>query len=93
MLGRLLSGLVLAGFLVSPFVLGGCGPRCASDKTMSEMSEAQMAAESAEARAKALEEERISLQEEIPTKEAKVRDLESQRDALAEELRLLEAGY
>jgi hypothetical protein len=60
---------------------------------MTELDEAKIAAESAEASAKALEQERMSLQSDISGKETEVRNLQSERDALAEELRLLEAGY
>ncbi len=93
MLGRLVYVLILAGFLASLLTMGGCGPRCACSKTMSELQEAEMAAESAETRVKELEMERMSLEDKVAAMESDISELQSEREALAEELDLLEAGY
>jgi len=59
-------------------LLFGCGPKGASQETMDHLTEAKIACESAEARAKNIEAQRINLEEELARKQATLKDLQKQ---------------
>jgi len=59
-------------------LLFGCGPKGASQETIDRLNEAKIACESAEARAKNLEAEKIKLEEELAKKEAALENLQKQ---------------
>ncbi len=64
------------------FFLFGCGPKGASRETLDRLSEAKMACQSAETRAKNLEAQRIKLEEELARKQASLGDLQKQLQEL-----------
>ena len=73
-------GLVV--MMVSALFVFGCGPKGASTETLNALSSAKTAAESAEAKIKDIEKERIKLEEEKAEKEKMVKSLEQELEAL-----------
>ncbi|MCK4234117.1 hypothetical protein KAU34_05485 [candidate division WOR-3 bacterium] len=79
---KLLILLILFSFTVSFVGFIGCGPKYASEETMTELAEAKSACEAAKAEVKSLEKQIEQLKEEKVAKEAKIIELEKQLEEL-----------
>lgn len=81
------AGVVLMVFSIS------CGPKMASQKTLSQLEECQAAYESAQKKVQELEQQISQLENKIPVLERQLADLEAERDSLRGVLNILEQGY
>ncbi len=79
---RILTVLILLSFVFSFIGLIGCGPKYASQETMSRYEEAKTACESAKLEVKNLQSKIEDLKTEKAAKEAKVTELEKRLEEL-----------
>ena len=79
---RILTVLILLSFVFSFIGLIGCGPKYASQETMSRYEEAKIACESAKLGVKNLQSKIEELKTEKAAKEAKVTELEKRLEEL-----------
>ncbi len=70
-----------------------CGPKMASQETLSQIQECQAAYEAAQKKVDDLQNQISQLENQIPALEKQLADLEAERDSLKGVLNILEQGY
>ncbi len=89
---RLLWALPLV-LILGAVATTGCGPKMASQETLSQIEECQQAVASARSKKANLEAEIARLKQQIPVEQQEIQKLQAERDSLKQWLQILEQGY